>query len=70
MDIKDLVIYRNLEHQELFRDIAHPITTGARRQLEDAILSAYADHMAAQAAARQLEEARENSQDSEPQAEE
>ena len=23
MDIKDLVIYRNLEHQELFRDIAH-----------------------------------------------
>ena len=54
----------------MFRDIAHPITTGARRQLEDAILSAYAEHMAAQAAARQLEEARENSQDSEPQAEE
>ena len=54
----------------VFRDIAHPITTGARRQLEDAILSAYAEHMAAQAAARQLEEARENSQDSEPQAEE
>ena len=54
----------------VFRDIAHPISTGARRQLEDAILSAYAEHMAAQAAARQLEEARENSQDSEPQAEE
>ena len=39
-----------------FRDIAHPITTAARRQLEDAILSAYQEHLAAQQGAQQLEE--------------
>ncbi|RGX51568.1 MULTISPECIES: septation regulator SpoVG [Anaerotruncus] len=31
----------------VFRDIAHPITTAARRQVEDSILAAYQEHMAA-----------------------
>jgi stage V sporulation protein G len=30
----------------IFRDIAHPITAGARRQIEDAILDAYKEHIA------------------------
>ncbi|MEM1483707.1 septation regulator SpoVG [Oscillospiraceae bacterium PP1C4] len=32
----------------IFRDIAHPITTKARRQIEDLILAAYQEHMTAQ----------------------
>ena len=40
-----------------FRDIAHPITTGARRQLEDAILTAYEAHLAEQQAHQQEESA-------------
>lgn len=29
----------------VFRDIAHPITSGARRQMEEQILKAYHDHL-------------------------
>ena len=44
----------------VFRDIAHPITTEARRQLEDAILAVYREHVAHQQAAGEGERLSEN----------
>ena len=34
----------------IFRDIAHPITTGARHLLEESILAAYHEHITNQQA--------------------
>lgn len=39
----------------VFRDIAHPITPDARKQLENAILDAYHTHLQAQQAVKQEE---------------
>jgi stage V sporulation protein G len=42
------------DEQGVFRDICHPITASARRELEDSILGAYRAHMEeAEAAAKQ-----------------
>lgn len=43
------------EENGTFRDICHPITPQARKELEDAILSAYRDHLEASAAAQQMQ---------------
>lgn len=36
------------DEQGIFRDVCHPITPGARRQMEDAVLSAYHAFLEAQ----------------------
>ena len=41
----------------VYRDICHPITTAARRQLEDAIIHAYQEYLATAEIAQQEEEA-------------
>lgn len=38
----------------VFRDILHPITAEARKTLEDAVLSAYQEHLAQQEAEEEL----------------
>jgi len=42
--------FRDSEGGEQFRDVCHPITSDARRALEDAVLAAYDERLAVEAA--------------------
>lgn len=43
------------EENGTFRDICHPITPQARKEIEDAILTAYREHLKAAAAAQEMQ---------------
>lgn len=43
------------EENGTFRDICHPITPQARKEIEDAILTAYREHLKATAAAQEMQ---------------
>lgn len=45
-----------------FRDVAHPITTEARRQLEDAVLDAYHTYLATEAAHAEMDQIAQQSE--------